>query len=150
MALDMGQSAPSFSLKDQFGKLWDLSKLNGTVTVVVAANKDSGREMGPWIENLDSKYGSKIQLLGLMDLHSIPGIGRGIAKSRIRKETPQPLMLDFDGTVSKAYSVTSDSPVVVVIDGNSRVKAIQRDEYSKSALTSIATAIDTALKSKAS
>lgn len=146
MALQTGEKAPDFKLNDQFGKTWDLSSLSGSVVVVVAANRDSGRAMGPWVDNLKKKYGGKIQLLGLMDLHTIPGIGRGIAKSRIRKETSDPLMLDFNGSTAKAYDVSSKVPVVAVIDQNAVVKAVQKNEYSADRFKSITNAIDAALK----
>ncbi|MEN6356314.1 MAG: redoxin domain-containing protein [Armatimonadota bacterium] len=146
MALQTGEKAPDFKLNDQFGKTWDLSGLSGKVVVVVAANRDSGRAMGPWVDNLKKKYGDKIQLLGLMDLHTIPGIGRGIAKSRIRKETSDPLMLDFNGSTAKAYDVSSKVPVVVVVDSNAVIKAIQKNEYNADRFKSISNAVDSALK----
>jgi predicted transcriptional regulator len=146
MALQLGEKAPDFKLNDQFGKTWELSALSGKVVVVVAANRDSGRAMGPWVDNLKSKYGDKIQLLGLMDLHTIPWIGRGIAKSRIRKETKDPLMLDFNGATAKSYDVSSKVPVVVVIDQKVNVKAVQKNEYNADRFKSISTAIDAALK----
>jgi peroxiredoxin len=146
MALQTGEKAPDFKLNDQFGKTWDLSNLSGSVVVVVVANRDSGRAMGPWVDNLKKKYGDKIQLLGLMDLHTIPGIGRGIAKSRIRKETSDPLMLDFNGSTAKAYDVSSKIPVVVVIDKNAVVKAVQKNEYSADRFKGVSNTIDTLLK----
>ena len=145
MALQMGEKAPDFKLNDQFGKTWELSELSGKVVVVVAANKDSGRDMGPWFDNLKSAYGDKIRLLGLMDLHNIPAIGRGIAKSRIRKETKDPLMLDFKGSIGKAYQTNSKTPVVVVIDKNSVMKAVQSTHYNDGAFKTISSAIDSAL-----
>ena len=84
----VGEKAPDFSLKDQFGKTWSLSGLNGTVTAIVAADPDSGRLMDPWVSRLKDRYASKgVQIVGLLDLRSVPRIGRGIARSRIRRET---------------------------------------------------------------
>ena len=145
-ALQVGQKAPDFNLNDQFGKNWDLSKLSDKVVVVVAADKDSGRGMGPWFDNLKSTYGDRIVLLGLMDLHTIPWIGRGIAKSRIKKETKDPLMLDFNGATGKAYGANSKTPVVVVIDKNAVMKSVQSGAYSAGAFKTVASAIDSALK----
>lgn len=146
MALQVGEKAPDFKLKDQFGKTWELAKLNDEVVVVVAADKNSGRDMGPWVDNLKSTYGDKIRLLGLMDLHDIPWIGRGIAKSRIKKETKDPLMLDFKGSTGKAYEANSKAPVVVVIDRTSVSKAAHNGKYSDKAFESISEAIDASLK----
>ncbi len=146
VALGVDQNAPAFRLSDQFGKTWDSAALNGNVVVVIAANRDSGRAMDPWVSNLKSKYGSKIRLLGLMDLHTIPGIAHGIARARIRKETSDPLMLDFDGKIANSYLANDNYPVVVVIDKSSMVKGLQKTKYTQSAYGNIADAIDSALK----
>ena len=144
LALQTGDQAPAFKLSDQFGKTWELAKLRDNVVVVVAANRDSGEMMAPWIDRLKPKYLGKIQLLGLMELKGIPGIFRGMARSRIKKETQDPLMIDFDGATGKAYEVSSKYPVVVVIDKTGAIRAIEKT-YSKDAFKSITEAIDKAL-----
>ncbi len=146
MALAPGESAPSFELKDQFGKLWKSSDKKDSIVVIVAANPDSGRAMGPWVDNLKAKFGGKIELLGLMDLHTVPWIGRGIARSRIKSETKDPLMLDFDGATAKAYCVNSKYPVVVVIDGKGILRSVQKTVYSNEAFNATASAIGKLVK----
>lgn len=145
-ALAVGEAAPAFKLSDQFGKSWDVSALRGSVVVVVAANRDSGRAMGPWFQYLKSKYGSRIQLLGLMQLSGIPGFARGIARNRIKKETSDPLMLDFNGATGKLYEVSGKHPVVVVIDKTGVVRAVERINYTVPVGKSVSDAIDVALK----
>lgn len=144
--LQVGNRAPDFSLKDQFDKSWSLSNLAGSVTVLVGADSDSGRAMGPWVDTLKARFSGKAQILGLLDLHTVPGIGRGIARSRIRKETKDPLMLDFSGTVSRTYGISSKVPTVVVIDKTGVVKAIARSAYSQAEFNDIASAVDKSLK----
>lgn len=145
-ALQTGSKAPDFNLKDQFDKSWSLSGLSGSVVILVAANSTSGRTMGPWVDGLKARYGSKARVLGLLDLHTVPGIGRGIARSRIRKETSDPMMLDFGGSVGRAYEVSSKYPVVVVIDKSSVVKAIAKTAYGQASFDQITKAVDAALK----
>lgn len=145
-ALQSGDAAPPFKLADQFGKTWELSALKNSVVVVVAADRDSGRAMGPWVDKLKQKYGVKIQLLGLMDLHGLPGLFRGIATSRIKRETKDPLMIDFDGGTSKAYQVSSKYPVVVVIDKSGTVRDIEKTNYTDAAFGSTTAAVDKAFK----
>ena len=146
LALKTGEAAPAFKLADQFGKTWELSALKNGVVVLVAANKVSGRAMGPWVDNLKSKYGTKITLLGLMDLRGMPGFARGITRSRIKSETKDPLMIDFDGPTSTAYQVNDKSPVVVVIDRGGIVRAVEKDPYSKQTYAGITAAVDKALE----
>ncbi len=147
LALQTGDSAPPFKLADQFGKVWDSSTvLDNNVVVIVAADRESGRAMGPWVENLKKDYGKRVQLLGLLQLRGIPGIGRGIARSKIRKETKDPLMIDFNGDTGKAYDVSSQYPVVVVIDKSGNVSDIEKTEHNAKAYKATCAAIDKALR----
>lgn len=145
-ALEVGSRAPDFDLKDQFGKQWSLSGLGGGVTILVAADSDSGRAMGPWVDSLKAKYAGKVTILGLLDLHTVPGIGRGIARSRIKSETKDPMMLDFNGATGRAYGVNSKTPTVVVIDKTSTVRAVDRGAFDQASFKTITAAVDKALK----
>jgi len=147
-ALTVGKSAAKFDLEDQCGKNWKLAELKGSVVVVLTADQESGRLMGPWMDSLKSCYGSKIQVLGLLDLHTVPAIGRWIARSQIKKETKDPLMLDFYGDTAKEYSVSSKHPVFTVIDKNGIVRSVQKSEFTKRGFAKTKSVIDKALKSK--
>ncbi len=146
--LTVGSSAPPFELKDQFDHVWRLADLKGKVVVLMAADQHSGQMMRPWGDNLSPAYGSKIQLLGMLDLHTYSRFLRGIAAATIRSETDKPMMLDFDGTVGSAYEVSSHYPVIVVIDRQGIVRGIQRTAFTKEAFAAAREAIDTALKSE--
>jgi predicted transcriptional regulator len=148
LALQTGEPAPSFDLKDQFGKLWKLADLKNNIVVIVAANQKSGRAMGPWVDNLKTKYEGKIRILGLLDLHDIFVLGRGIAKSRIRSETKDPMMLDFNGDTGKAYQVSDKYPVVMVIDKKGIVRDVEKANYTQNAFKSAASAIESALQAR--
>jgi predicted transcriptional regulator len=145
---EIGARAPDFDLKDQFGKQWKLDDLAGQVTVVVVADTESGRAMGPWVDALKARYPNKVRILGLLDLHSVPGIGRGIAKSRIKRETKDPMMLDFDGSIARAYGVSSKVPGVIVIDRTSIVRAAVSAAYDQKGLATATSAVDKALAAK--
>lgn len=147
--LQVGDTAPEFDLKDQFGKAWSLSELSGRVAILVAADTKSGRMMGPWVDNLKNSYeGKNVQIVGLLDLHTVPGIGRGIARSRIKRETDDPMMLDFSGKIGRAYDVSSKRPVVVVIGRTGIVKAVTKTTYDQQAFGQITKAVDSALQAK--
>lgn len=144
--LQVGTRGPDFALKDQFDKSWSLSGLSGTVTVLIVADSDSGRAMGPWVDALKARYSNKVQTLGMLDLHTVPGIGRGIARSRIRRETKDPLMLDFSGSIGRTYGVSSKVPTIVVIDKTGVVRAVVRGAFDQASFNGIAAAVDKALK----
>lgn len=147
-ALQVGNPAPNFNLKDQFDRTWNLNSLRGQVVLLVVADKDSGRLMDPWFSNLKMRYAGKAQIIGLLDLHGVPGIGRGIARSRIRKETSDPMILDFGGSVGRTYGANSKVPVVVVIDKGGIVRGIARTTYNSVAYANIVKPADAALAAK--
>lgn len=148
LALEPGQKAPTFKLQDQFGTTWDLSALRGNVVVLVVADRDSGRAMDPWVSNLKTRFNGKIKLLGMLDLHGVPGLFRGVAKSRIRRETKDPLALDFEGKITRSYGVSSKMPTVVVIDPEGIVQSAQTVAYSAEAFKTTTAAIDKALQAR--
>jgi len=145
LALAPGESAPDFRLTDQFGKTWSLSGQRGNITVVVAATQKSGRAMGPWVDNIKSRFSGRAQTLGLLDLHTVPGMFRGVARSRIRKETSDPLMIDFDGAIARKYGAADKAPAVAVIDKAGRIAAVHQGDYSPEAFERIAQAVEAAM-----
>ena len=145
-SLETNKPAPHFSLTDQFGKIWNLDDLKGEVLVVVATNRQSGRTIGPWVDNLKKDYGNRIRVLSLVHIAGVPGFVRGIVRSKIRKETSDTVMIDFSGVTAKNYQVCNDYPVVVVIGRNSIVHNIQKTEYNTKAYKSVRESIDNALK----
>jgi peroxiredoxin len=153
LGLEVGKPAPAFSLDDQFGATWKLDDLKDKVVVMVAATRESGNTMGPWVDHIKSRYASQLknstlQRLGLMDLHTVPGIGRGFARSRIRRETKGPLMIDFNGATARAYQVNDKHPVVVVIDKEGVVKHVEATAFDGDAFRATAKAIDAALSAR--
>jgi len=149
LALEVGQPAPSFSLKDQFGETWQLSELKGRVVVLVASTKKSGELMGPWVDGLKNRYSGRkdtFRLFALVDLHNIPGLFRGFATSRIKKETKDPVLIDFDGKTAKAYDASDNYPVVVVIDKDSVVREVKKTKLDKEAFDAVTSAIDKSLR----
>ncbi|MGH2349772.1 MAG: peroxiredoxin family protein [bacterium] len=146
--LSVGAPAPAFDLKDQFDRAWRLADLKGKIVVLMVADQNSGQALRPWGDNLSPAYGSKIQLLGLLDLHTYARFLRGIVASRIRNETDKPMLLDFDGTVGGAYEASSRSPVIVVIDRQGTVRGIQKTPFTREAFAAVREAIDTALKTE--
>ncbi|HEY3246751.1 MAG TPA: redoxin domain-containing protein [bacterium] len=146
--LSVGTPAPPFDLKDQFDHAWRLADLKGRVVVLMAADQHSGQQMRPWGDNLSPAYGGKIQLLGLLDLHTYPRFLRGVVAATIRSETDKPMMLDFEGAIGSAYEVSSRYPVVVVIDRQGIVRGVYKTTFTKDAFAAAREAIDMAVKAE--
>lgn len=147
-ALTVGSPAPPFDLKDQFDRPWRMTDLRGRVVVLMAADQHSGQGMRPWGDNLSEAFGTKIQLLGLLDLHSYPSFLRPFVAARIRSETDKPMMLDFSGAMGTAYEVSSRYPVIVVIDRLGIVRGVYKTTFARDAFASAREAIEAALKTE--
>lgn len=146
--LNIGSPAPAFDLKDQFDRVWRLADLRGKVVVLMAADQHSGQGMRPWGDNLSDTFGTQIQLLGLLDLHTYPSFLRIFVAARIRSETGKPMLLDFSGAVGAAYEVSSRYPVIVVIDRQGMVQGIYKTTFTREAFAGAREAIEAALKAE--
>ncbi len=148
--LSVGAPAPPFELNDQYNRVWRLGDLRGKVVVVIAVNQRSGEMIRPWASMLFASYGSRIQPLGILDLHTYPGALRGLVAAQVRRETnrSQPMLLDFKGRAGAAYGVSGRYPVIVVIDRRGVVRGLLRSVWTSKALADARRAIDAALGTK--
>lgn len=146
--LTVGSPAPAFELKDQFDRIWRLTDLRGKVVVVMAADQHSGQDLRPWSDNLTDTFGTKIQLLGLLDLHTYPSFLRVFAAARIRSETDKPMLLDFSGTIGAAYEVSTRYPVVVVIDRQGIVRGVYKTAFTGDGFALARETIEIALRTE--
>lgn len=144
--LTLGLPAPAFDLKDQFDRVWRLADLRGKIVVLMAADQHSGQGMRPWGDNLSAAFGTQIQLLGLLDLHTYVSFLRVFVAARIRSETDKPMLLDFSGAIGAAYEVSSRYPVIVVIDRQGMVRGIYKTTFTRDAFAGAREAIEAALK----
>lgn len=115
--------AKDFSLKDQFGKVHDYKFPREKISILAFADKDGSEQLEAWIRPLYEKYGDRVDIHGVAELSAVPSIARGIVRVMIKKNSKQPVMLDWKGDVSKSYAYEKDKANIVLIDGKGNIIA---------------------------
>ncbi|MDY6972421.1 MAG: redoxin domain-containing protein [Thermodesulfobacteriota bacterium] len=112
--------ACGFSLRDQYGKIYEITYPREKVCILVFADKWGCTQVEGWVRPLYEKYGDKITILGVAQLENVPRWLKSTI-TRIFKHTIKfPVMMDWTGNVSRAYEYTGRKAYVVIIsrEGN--------------------------------
>lgn len=143
---DTKMKAADFSLKDQFGKVYDFKFPKEKVTILAFGDKDGSEQLEAWIRPIYDKYQDKIDIHGIAELSSVPLIARGIVRGIIKKKTTYSVMLDWEGKVSESYKYEKKKANIYLIDrkGTIVVKTIGAADATR--LETIYKEIDALLK----
>jgi len=114
--------APEFEVEDQFRKRHAFTLPRRKPTVLVLGDRKSGRQGEKWAVALWDRYQDAIIIEGLGVGRGVPKWERRIIRFILRKITPYPILLDWDGAVGRAYGFERRKPNVVVIDPPGRVR----------------------------
>lgn len=144
---DNKMKATDFSLKDQFGTTHEIKFPREKVTILAFADKDGSEQLEGWIRPLYERYTDKIDIYGVAELSSVPLIARGIVRGIIKKGTNYPVMLDWEGKVSKAYSYEKDKANIYLISKTGTVVLKKTGVANEKELNSLYKEIDQLLKS---
>lgn len=115
------EKAAEFSLKDQFGTVYDYKFPRQKISILAFGDKDGSEQLEAWIKPLVDKYDTKIDIQGVAELSAVPSIARGIVRSMIKKKSKYPVMLDWKGSVSKSYNYEKKKANIILIDENGSI-----------------------------
>jgi hypothetical protein len=138
--------AKDFSLKDQFGKVYDYKFPREKVSILAFGDKDGSEQLEPWIRQIYEKYTDKVDIQGVAELSAVPGIARGIVRAMIKKKSKQPVMLDWEGKVSKEFKYEKKLANIYLIDKAGKVIVKEVGIADEAKLKKIFTEIDKLLK----
>ena len=142
--------AVSFALKDQFGNELSFKFPREKVTVFAFADKNGSEQLEDWIRPLVERYcvkdADKIDVEGIAELSSVPGIAKGVVRNLIKKKSERPVMLDWNGEVSKSYNYEKDQANIILIDRQGNIIAREIGAASAAKLAKIYQEIDRMLK----
>jgi hypothetical protein len=112
-----------FQLSDQFDKAHRIQFPMDRPCVLAFGDKDGSGQIEGWIKPLYEQYGDRIDIQGVAELGMVPGFARGMVKGIMSALTKNPVMLDWDGTVSKAYDYAGGGQAaIVVVDGDGAIR----------------------------
>ena len=113
--------AAEFSLKDQFGTVYDYKFPREKISILAFGDKDGAEQLEAWIKPLVEKYDTRLDIQGIAELSAVPSIARGIVRGMIKKKSKFPVMLDWKGDVSKSYKYEKKLANIILIDKTGQI-----------------------------
>ena len=114
--------APAFEVEDQFRDRHAFTFPRAKATALILGDRKSARQGEKWAQALYDRYEGAIILEGMGVGRGVPKWERPIIRFILRKITPYPILLDWKGTVGRAYGFERKKPNVVVIDAQGRIR----------------------------
>ena len=146
--LDKKQKAADFSLKDQFGTVYDYKFPREKVSILAFGDKDGAEQLENWIRPITEKYDAQIDISGIAELSAVPSLARGMVRSMIKKKSKFPVMLDWKGEVSKSYNYEKKKANIILIDKTGVIIFKDTDIADKDKLEKLYKEIDKLLAAK--
>ena len=118
----VGEAAPGFALKDEFGKEFQLSEFKGKIVVLEWLNPEcpvsKGHHEKGTMQDTYKKYAKDMVWLGIDSTGGAKGEDERVYAARM--EMAYPILLDGDGKVGHAYGATN-TPHLFVIDKSGKL-----------------------------
>jgi hypothetical protein len=106
---------PQFTLQDQFGSTHEFKFPRTKATVLTVADKRGSEDIKAWVHPLAVEFGDQIEIAGLADVSTVPGLLRSMVKSQFKKAITFPVMLDWDGGPTRSLNYIKGEANVYLI-----------------------------------
>lgn len=113
--------ASDFELKDQYDNSASYRFPKQKVTVLTFGDRKGSEQIEGWVRPLWDRYQTKIDQQGVAVLSSVPFFARGIVRGVFKSKVKYPVLLDWTGKVSRAYSYSGGKANLYVIDRNGQI-----------------------------
>ncbi len=136
------RKATSFELKDQYDKKLAYAFPRQKVSVLVFGDRKGSEQIESWVRPLYDRYKDRIDQNGVAVLNSVPALMRGIVRQIFKSQVKYPVLLDWTGSVSRAYEYQSGKANLIVIDRSGQIVYCAYGAASEPELARIYTQID--------
>lgn len=134
--------APDFSLETLDGSQQRFAFPSDRPLILAFADQKGAEQMEAWITPLYQRYTEQVAIHGIAELGGVPGFARGMVRGIIAGLVDQPIMLDWNGTVSKQFGVQKNVTNLFVLDASGQILAVQRGQADLDKLKAIVAALD--------
>lgn len=120
------QQAAAFTLSDQHNQTHRYDFPHPLVSVLVFADYDGSPQIEDWIQPIYARYQKRIAIHGVAELSKVPGFLKGMVRAFLRDRLQYPIMLDWQGSVSRNYHYEKGQANLFVVDtlGNIALKVL--------------------------
>lgn len=117
-----GQSqAINFDLKDQNDRQVSVKFPSDRVAILIFGDRKGSEQIDGWSGPIYKRFGNKTYHFGIASLTGVPAAARPLVRRLIRRQTSFPVLLDWGGKVSKAYSYEAGKATVVLVGKDGRI-----------------------------
>lgn len=134
-----------FDLSDQHEKTRAYRFPKSKVTVMTVADHKGSEQLAPWIQNLRDRYGERVDIDGVADMSSVPGVLQGVVRRSFRKQLAYSVMLDWEGDVVKQLAPQKGVANIYVVDRAGRIVTHVSGPISDKAVQSVTREVERAL-----
>ena len=110
---------PPFEFEDQEDRVHRYEGKSDKPAVILVTYQDGVDSNKAWDHWLMARYGEALLLYRVLDLSGVPGLFRGIAKSRVRKGVDPPgipILLDWDGLFASLLPLSEEASTVILVN----------------------------------
>jgi hypothetical protein len=109
------QRCPSMHLEDQHARAQSIQFPRERPGFLVIAGRQGTGEINKWVKPVRAAFGESVDIIGLADVHGIPGIFRPAVRAMVKKGSEWPVLMDWTGeTVGAIFMPGADIEVLVV------------------------------------
>jgi hypothetical protein len=110
-----------FELKDQYNSSYTYRFPKEKVSILALADRKGVSQVEGWIRPLYERYTDRVDIHGIAVVSSVPSMFRGLLRSVFKSRVKFPVMLDWEGEVTKSFGYSGGRANIFVIDKNGNI-----------------------------
>ena len=130
-AKEVSPVAAEFSLKDQYGKSYQIAYPQEKICVLVFADKWGSTQVEGWVRPLYETYQDAILIHGVAQLKGVPRWLRSTLVRIFKSTIKFSVMMDWTGEVSRDYEYPGGKALVVIVDRQGNIQHRVKGKASK-------------------
>ena len=111
----------AFELTDQFGTSHRVDFPRSRPLLLLVSDRRGSAEVDDWIAPLKKHWGHVADITGVADVGGIPSLFRERIRNAIRENRKSPVMLDFEGRVTRQLECADKTANVFLVDPQGRL-----------------------------
>lgn len=123
--------APTFMLTNQFGVETTVDFSGDQPSILIFADQEAGEQIEAWALKLAVVFGERITNYRIVNPGEVAPRMRPFLRLILQKRTEFPILLDYDGIVSKKYECVAGAANLFVVAPNGKIKARQNGEMTE-------------------
>lgn len=138
--------APEFVLQNQYQQTHHYRFPRDKISFLVLADYHGSEQLEGWIRPLYQRYEKRIEIDGVAIVDIVPAGLRGMVRGFFKKRLTYPVMLDWQGVVSRSYAYQPRVANLFLIDRQGNIRFKMLGASSEEALQEVITSLDRLLE----